>query len=380
MGIEQIFKKEDLIKVVRRENNQKRGYLYVNPIQGKHVPVSPKLSLQLFSLLAQKVKKRYFNEKILLIGFAETATAIGNAIAYEVPNVSYFLNTTREIIPNAEYIFFTESHSHATEQRLVVNNFEKIIPLIDRIVFAEDEVTTGNTIEKLMHKIFEKYSVKSMKFGIVSVLNSMTEKRMKEFEDNGIICDFLYRIPTQYKIAEIRNHTYEPLEREVIDKYEGVPEEIKIGNYWNSRIVIETDTMRKLCHEFLKETLCRVRVLGKYLKILVLGTEEFMFPAMLLGRELEKLYPNVEIKFHATTRSPIEVSLDKDYILHSRLPLASLYEEERKTFIYNLERYDKVFVVTDALNINEKGKKSLIGTLEHLGNTDITVIKWGEKF
>lgn len=380
MGIEQIFKKEDLIKVVRRENNQKRGYLYVNPIQGKHVPVSPKLSLQLFSLLAQKVKKRYFNEKILLIGFAETATAIGNAIAYEVPNVSYFLNTTREIIPNAEYIFFTESHSHATEQRLVVNNFEKIIPLIDRIVFAEDEVTTGNTIEKLMHKIFEKYSVKSMKFGIVSVLNSMTEKRMKEFEDNGIICDFLYRIPTQYKIAEIRNHTYEPLEREVIDKYEGVPEEIKIGNYWNSRIVIEADTMRKLCHEFLKETLCRVRVLGKYLKILVLGTEEFMFPAMLLGRELEKLYPNVEIKFHATTRSPIEVSLDKDYILHSRLPLASLYEEERKTFIYNLERYDKVFVVTDALNINEKGKKSLIGTLEHLGNTDITVIKWGEKF
>lgn len=380
MGIEQIFKKEDLIKVVRRENNQKRGYLYVNPIQGKHVPVSPKFSLQLFSLLAQKVKKRYFNEKILLIGFAETATAIGNAIAYEVPNVSYFLNTTREIIPNAEYIFFTESHSHATEQRLVVNNFEKIIPLIDRIVFAEDEVTTGNTIEKLMHKIFEKYSVKSMKFGIVSVLNSMTEKRMKEFEDNGIICDFLYRIPTQYKIAEIRNHTYEPLEREVIDKYEGVPEEIKIGNYWNSRIVIEADTMRKLCHEFLKETLCRVRVLGKYLKILVLGTEEFMFPAMLLGRELEKLYPNVEIKFHATTRSPIEVSLDKDYILHSRLPLASLYEEERKTFIYNLERYDKVFVVTDALNINEKGKKSLIGTLEHLGNTDITVIKWGEKF
>lgn len=90
-----------------------------------------------------------------MIGFAETATAIGAAIATNASNVDYYLSTTRENVDGAEFLYFTESHSHATEQRLVANHLEECLAKVDRILFAEDEVTTGSTIEKLIDVLKE---------------------------------------------------------------------------------------------------------------------------------------------------------------------------------------------------------------------------------
>ena len=114
------------------------------------------------------------------------------------------------------------------------------------------------------------------------------------------------------------------------------------------------------------------------LKILILGTEEFMFQPMLLGYKIEKKYKNAEVKFHATTRSPIEISDDTGYPLNSRFSLESFYEEGRDTFVYNLLEYDNVFIVTDCKNINEKGMINLISALEKSNNKNISLIKWGD--
>ena len=153
-----LFKIDDLVKIAKRENNTKRSYLYVNPVQGKHVPVSPSLPLLLFSALAAKIESRYPEERLLVIGFAETATAIGSTIAYKAKNAVYYMNTTRESVAGAAYLFFTESHSHATEQRLVANGMGDILSNVDRVIFAEDEVTTGSTIEKLIRILQGKLS------------------------------------------------------------------------------------------------------------------------------------------------------------------------------------------------------------------------------
>ncbi len=48
---------------------------------------------------------------------------------------------------------FSESHSHATEQKLVKTDLDKIIGKTDRIIFIEDEVTTGNTILNIVRLI-----------------------------------------------------------------------------------------------------------------------------------------------------------------------------------------------------------------------------------
>ena len=44
-----------------------------------------------------------------------------------------------------------------------------------------------------------------------------------------------------------------------------------------------------------------------------------MFPALYIGRKMEK--EGAEVRCHSTTRSPIAVSLEKEYPLHSRYEL-----------------------------------------------------------
>lgn len=378
------FEKDDLIRIAKRENNSRRSYLYVNPLQGKHMPVSPSLSLRLFATLAKKLEDAYPEEKILVIGFAETATAIGATLACRAKNVLCYMNTTREEIAGADYLFFTESHSHAREQRLVINGLEKVLDQVDRIVFAEDEVTTGNTIEKIIRLMQEKYREKALKFGILSILNSMSEERLTEMESYGFSCGYLYHIPPQYRISEIEKY----LEQESDGKAGPTEQEpakeavcirrIRKANYWNSRLVTPVTEAEEKAERFAAAVLAALPNLEKAESLLILGTEEFMFPGLLVGQKAEALWPDKKIRFHATTRSPIEVFLEEDYPLHRRAELESLYEEGRKTFIYNLEQYDQVLIITDAEQIWEEGLNSLTKALRQYGNEKMTLIQWGE--
>ena len=68
-----MYKENDLLQIAKRENNNKRNYLVINKLQGKHIPVEPSQALGMFKELAMLLKKAYTNEKILFIGFAETA-------------------------------------------------------------------------------------------------------------------------------------------------------------------------------------------------------------------------------------------------------------------------------------------------------------------
>lgn len=372
------FKLEQLITIAKRENNTKRSYLYVNPLQGKHIPVSPSQSLELFSQLAEKVEKRYPGERLLIVGFAETATAIGAAIAYRAQNCRCYLNTTREHIPGGEYLYFTESHSHATEQRLAVNGLEACLKQVDRVVFAEDEVTTGNTIEKLIRILQKSYPGVSLGFGIVSILNSMSISRLEQLQQEGIVCDYLHHIPTEYRVEEIHRHSYLPLEKQPKSRVSAPIQELRIGNYWNCRVVCEVCAMRERVDAFVQKVMEAVRIPEEERELLILGTEEFMFPGMCIGKAIEEAYPGKLVRFHATTRSPIEISGDEDYPLHNRTPLNSLYGDERKTFLYNLRKYDRVLLVTDAAPIHEAGLTSIRAALEAYGNEKITMISWGE--
>jgi adenine/guanine phosphoribosyltransferase-like PRPP-binding protein len=165
---------DDLIRVAKRENNQKRSFLYVDPYQGKHIPVSPSEALDVSGCLAERVSETFHGERLLVIGFAETATAIGAMLAYSLESVTAFMTTTRENVPDTDYLYFTESHSHATEQRLALRGLREQLIGADRVVFAEDEVTTGSTIRKLINALREHFPELPLRFGIASRLNSMS--------------------------------------------------------------------------------------------------------------------------------------------------------------------------------------------------------------
>ena len=374
-----LYNIDELVRVAKRENNAMRSYLYVNPLQGKHIPVSPSRALTLFAHMAGTLARRYKGKRLLVIGFAETATAIGAALAYYAGNAAYYMNTTREDVPGAEYLFFTESHSHATEQRLVKNRLGEVISDVDCVVFAEDEVTTGNTIEKLIRAITAEFDCGGCEFGIISILNSMSEARLAELEGRGIKCDFIQKIPPMYRAEEIDKYEYKTPENEADSKFAGDFRRVNIGNYWNSRIAAPVDLIREKAGGFAAELVKNADFRESPKRVLVLGTEEFMFPAMLAGKMIEEKFPAAEVRFHATTRSPIEVSDAEEYPLHLRKTLISLYDEGRRTFVYNLKKYDQIICATDADPIAQIGLGSLLKALADAGNGAVTAVQWREE-
>ncbi len=70
------YSEKDLIFLGKRFNNKKRKFLLINPLQAKHLPVSPNECVSMLEHIGNKVSYQYPNVK-LVIGFAETATAVG---------------------------------------------------------------------------------------------------------------------------------------------------------------------------------------------------------------------------------------------------------------------------------------------------------------
>lgn len=364
-----MYTEKDLVAVAKRENNTKRKYLVVNKLQGKHIPVDPRKSIEMFCTLAQQVKNTYEDEKILLVGFAETATAIGSAIAVETG--ARYIQTTRENIPNAEYLFFSEQHSHATEQKLVKNDIDAVINDINRIIFVEDEITTGNTILNIINIIEKNYPGK-IRFSVAALINGMDEASLAVYAERGITVHYLVKtrnseydgIADKYEI----NGTYVSAD---INKSNINVETINVQGAVNARRLTNGNDYKQACETLYMQVKDK---LPQCESLLVLGTEETMYPAMYIGARLADEGYNV--KNHATTRSPIAVSRDEGYPLHTRYTLKSLYDEERTTFIYNIEKYDAVLIVSDAENVQDTSLNSLTNAIASGGNSRIFIIKW----
>jgi len=371
-----MYSELQLVRIAKRENNNKRSYLVVNSMQAKHIPVSPHDAFKMFDELAAKVGKAYTDEKLLIIGFAETATAIGARMAVSLN--AMLMQTTREDIKDVEYLYFSESHSHATEQKVIKDDLDSIINDVDRIVFAEDEVTTGNTIMKIVNIIKSIYG-DDTKFAVASLLNGMDSESLKIYEDNRI--DIHYLVKTDHSgygdIAE--KYICDGQYYDNFSETDTVSETV-IGGYVNARRITEGGKYQQACEELWKSIYDTIMTengnnegTGKQ-EYLVLGTEECMYPAIFVASQLEKLGYNT--KCHSTTRSPIAVSSNQEYPLHERYQLRSMYNEDRTTFIYNLKKYDRVIIVTDAPDSESKGARELVAALKMKDNKNIQLFRW----
>ncbi len=461
---------EKIALVAKRQNNTKRSYLVVNKYQGKHIPVNPEKALELFSALAGLVEKRCQGEHLLLIGFAETATAIGEALAVQL-GASY-MQTTREQIEGVEYLYFSESHSHATEQKVVKNDLDAAIlgaetakvPLpsrgcpgilapaatqaeaakapapskgnlgalspaavqaegdvgphfnVSHIVFVEDEVTTGNTIWKIIQLIRQEYG-ENLCFSVASLLNGMDREAQENYRKEGI--DLVYLVKTDHSgypalaghcINDGMYHKCQPIHKSKGHPsqnsgnqpfYEGKVqlshesgmeiEAFSVSGYINARRLHKGAEYQAACGSLWQGIKEKVPF-GTGQEILVLGTEEFMYAPLYVAQKIQEL--GNRVKFHATTRSPIVVSKNPCYPLHERYELVSLYDKGRVTYLYDLAKYDLVLVVTDAEpsvgqngNFSEEGRQgdacleepgmaSLYNAISSCGNQKLYFVRW----
>lgn len=368
-----MYKEADLVCIAKRENNEKRKYLVVNRLQGKHVPVKPGESLEMFERLAESIEEIYRGEKLLVVGFAETATAIGAAVAIRLGGL--YMQTTREVLPGVDYLFFSEAHSHATEQKLVKNDVDKAVGLVDRILFVEDEVTTGNTILNIVD-ILEKNYPGRVQVSVASILNGMDEESLARYRARDIRVHYLVKTDhSKYTgIAESYEEDGSYIAPDTADASRWY-RELSVSGWLDTRRLVEGSGYRKSCERLWSEIRGNL-TFEPGQSALVIGTEEFMYPALFVAACMEQM--GVEARCHATTRSPIAVCREKRYPLHCRYELKSLYDGERRTFIYDLARYDQVLILTDSHDTDQAGINSLVSAVKMCGSEKIQLIRWCE--
>ena len=356
----------DIIGIAKRENNNRRGFLIVNRSQAKHIAADPCETLRLFGALTDKVKETYRDipaGKLLTVGFAETATAIGAAVA--VGTGSRYIQTTRENVPGCEFLYFSEEHSHATEQRLVRSGSDTLMGGVERVLLVDDEITTGKTILNIIDVIMREFPTVK-RFSAVSLLNGMTPEHEHIFAQRGI--DILY-------LHKLDNSGYEQLVRDIPTDGLYVQPDISTpkvqltrfdaGDFPDARKPLDGGEYGRVCGE-----LC-AGIAGRFgfsegESAVVIGTEEFMYPAIVLADELKKR--GIAAVSHSATRSPIAVSCDPSYPLHMRYELPSFYERERRTFIYDLKKYDRAVILTDSRDIPGEAENALVNALASAGN------------
>lgn len=351
------------IKIAKRENNNKRGFLIVNPDLGKHVPQKPKKIIELFDKTASLFPKDWDPKHTLVIGFAETATALG--LHYACNNNCRFIQTTRERVPGMyEYLYFSEEHSHATAQYILKDPFLLHLETVNHIMFVDDEITTGKTVLNAIAAI-QRVSDRKMQYGVTSVINSMTGEQYHTYKEKGIQVYCLERILNQDYAEEAECFEINGLSRCV--PY-GYWKSVKMKNVFgvpDCRHGVFPDYLSALS-QILAPALEEMDIQGD---VLVLGVEEFMYPGIWFAKELEE--KGCDVHFHATTRSPIAVSKEEHYPLHDRFCMSSVNAPDRKTFLYNINQYDHVFVFVEERYATQVGMDELKEVLEACGNTDI---------
>ena len=356
------YTKETTLRVAKRYRNAKRAYLLVNPLQAKHMPVSPTEALTMMRTLGEGLRQEFPGARLVL-GFAETATALGAAVASRLGPDCAFLTTTREAGEGPGWVRFLEEHSHAAEQKLWGGDLDALLQETDTVLFVDDEISTGKTLRNMVAQLTRRWPALGEKTLVAaSLLNRVTPEQEKALADAGITCRCLVRLPQEDHTAQVADWTVTEapptVPQNLSFRQETLPSEGLLDPRKTLRIGAYDRSCQAVAEAMLSHTLGPVETLGK---TLVLGTEECMYPALILGERLERL--GAEVCCHATTRSPIGLCDALGYPIRSGWKLPSFYEEERTTYVYNLREYDTVIVVSDTKKTDLRAIQALASVL-----------------
>lgn len=376
------FDVEDVVKICKRRNNNKREYLFVNQYQGKHIPCSPSKIIEFFDNFVEILKQRLNpDERIMVVGFAETATGIAEYVSYKLKqdkkfskSMVYHLQTSRERYPDSYKLFdFNEEHSHAVNQCIYS---QKSLPYYDRVLFIEDEITTGKTILNFIEK-FKDINAKC-KYTVASFLNWQNEDCIEVYEANGIDRVFMISGRIKSDLPSLNDVVDDSFE-DYFDLYLGQSVKVldtnkilylNMGNA-NSRLGVDSSIFKTQINATLNKVITQILSDITPNDIVdVIGTEEYMLYPLMVAHDIESSI-GCKTTYHATTRSPIVISNCQDYCIKNGIKLNSFYDDRRETYLYNLNDDVTVYVViTDSRRIGDglkgfskyckdKGKKVL---------------------
>ena len=416
------LKADDLFQMAARIN-KKRSFLFVSKILGKHIPIDPKIGLLTGALLANRymetrmeidtglrerllsffsnhldeyVDDPFINEQVnpVIIGFAETATALGHAFYQSFQKADFFHTTREQLLGIESVIMFEEEHSHATSHRCYVD--ESILNNKREIILVDDEMTTGKTNVNIIRSIQKRFPRKT--YTVVSILDWRSDENIQLYreleQELGITIYSVSLLKGQIQTSgtpdinetnaiETMNHSHTELS--IIHLNEFFPNHLTKANYSSlslegevadipylketGRFGLSSQT-NKLVNQSLKE-------MGQFLKgqrigkrALCLGTGEFMYLPMKLAS-----YMGDGISYQSTTRSPIYVENRERY--GARFGLAFPHPEDKQInqFVYNIppNEYDQIFVFFERA-VSMENLQPMLNELMRVNIPDIKVV------
>lgn len=312
--------------------NPKRAFLFISKVLGHHIPVSPRKTREACRYLASKIPDD-IKGPVLFIGMAETAVALGCAIYQEAsPRFpeSVLLTTTRHPVDGELLCEFKETHSHATGHLLYYPQDMQLRERVQHartVVLIDDETTTGNTFFSLLSALQKR---RAKAFEQVVTVN------LTDWSNNALA----KRINAEFLSLFLLSGQWDWQPR--ADAPPVVMPHVDVSTSGRHPLSTRQDWGRLGVSEFHCET-------GEHIqtqpgeRILVVGTEEFVWPAFLLAERLEK--EGAAVQFCATTRSP----LAQGHAITSVFSFADNYGQSIPHFIYNLghERYERVILCAE---------------------------------
>ena len=383
------LKEEDLFEIAVRKN-LKRNFLFVSKLIGKHIPMNAFSLFYTGALLAEKFAQETYNEsiyeeedcinmvnaiktntkllkdnispkldkeKVLVIGFAETATGLGFSFFKNFSN-SYYVHTTRENCEEDLLFGFEEEHSHATGHRCYFKNKE-ILSEIDRIILVDDEFTTGNTCLNLINEMNNLYPGK--KYTLVSILDwrnkssktNFEEYRTKNNVEINVVSLFSGEIDYKHEIRTFNDNTNFKNYSNLTNGYLDVHMNLDPLTY-NGNIEVQPNIFAKI-ENVAKDIIETIKPSLLFGNTLILGFEENIFLPSIVANKLDS-------KFASITLSPIYPNTD----FEEKYPIKNAFRFqnfEKNLFLYNLTPdYNNVVILVDK-KLDENAKNNISGYL-----------------
>lgn len=360
--------------LAKRENNPHREFIIMNTRQAKHFPSDPVSSLELMEELGRKLAQDGRAEKpTVVIAFAETATAIG-AVVSGFFHDCFFVTTTRERLPDwATAIGFEECHSHAKQHRLCVRD-EDAFRRAAQVILVDDEYTTGRTAGNLIRAL-DGCLAPGCRVYAASLVAS--QESCEGFRQAGIIPVTLARLEdmTNRTVPESFSPDRDFTPREYGDI-------LHRNAVFDPRLGVNADSWLAECGRFCAK-LAEEFPADPEKDVEIIGTEEFCFPPLLLGKLLSGRFRRVVV--HCSTRSPMLPCGGRDgfsqpgqgeYPVTDRAVMKSVYDPDRQVYLYNSQPCDLSIIMTDAECPDEGALKALCGAA---GGREVRVVSWHGK-
>ncbi|MBL1289908.1 phosphoribosyltransferase domain-containing protein, partial [Streptomyces sp. For3] len=189
--------------------NPKRAHLLVSNVLGKHVPQRPSVVHGVGFELGERVRNLLGEaeaRRAVVLGYAETATGLGHAVADGL-GVAPYLHSTRRPVPGAAQAGgFEEAHSHATSHLLLPEDPDLLNATAEGspLVLVDDEFSTGNTVLNTIRALHARYP--RDRYVIVALVDMRSEAdqgRLAEFaQEIGARVDLVARARGTVRLPE----------------------------------------------------------------------------------------------------------------------------------------------------------------------------------